>query len=223
MTKNSLPALHISVPKIIEFLFDALYLVVIAVLGIYILIGPTTAVGTIWGVMALILMIGDAFHLLPRMAAALSRKKERYLSAQGIGKLSTSITMTLFYLLLWHCGLLVFSLRLPLGTALMYALTIIRILLCLSPRNGWTQLRPSYKWAIFRNIPFLLQGIIVLWLYARYGTIAPALDLMWLAIALSFLFYLPVVLFAGRHPKLGMLMLPKSCTYVWIVVMGTVL
>ncbi|HPF18680.1 MAG TPA: hypothetical protein PLY08_03755 [Bacillota bacterium] len=42
---------------------------------------------------------------------------------------------------------------------------------------------------------------------------------MWLAILLSFAFYLPVVLWSNRYPKIGMLMLPKTCTYLWMLVM----
>ena len=43
---------------------------------------------------------------------------------------------------------------------------------------------------------------------------------MWLAIVLSFAFYIPVVLWADIVPLVGMLMIPKTCAYVWIVVMG---
>ncbi|MCI5995058.1 MAG: hypothetical protein MRZ45_03780 [Blautia sp.] len=32
--------------------------------------------------------------------------------------------------------------------------------------------------------------------------------------------YLPVVLFADAVPVAGMLMIPKTCAYVWAVVMG---
>ena len=212
-----------TMPKVAELLFDALYLSAMAALGVYLLVGGKSEIRTLWGVMALVLVVGDAFHLTPRMAAVLSRNEERYLPAQGVGKLVASVTMTLCYLLLWHCGLLVFSLHLSLGTALIYTLAILRIALCLSPRNGWIQTKPSYRWAVYRNVPFLLQGMLVLWLYARYGAGVPALTFMWLAIALSILFYLPVVLLAGKYPKLGMLMLPKSCAYVWIVLMGTAL
>ena len=45
------------------------------------------------------------------------------------------------------------------------------------------------------------------------------LKLMWLAVTLSFLFYIPVVLFAQTMPMIGMLMLPKTCMYVWMIVM----
>ena len=37
---------------------------------------------------------------------------------------------------------------------------------------------------------------------------------------LSFGFYLPVVLFAEIVPVIGMLMIPKTLAYVWVVLMG---
>ena len=43
---------------------------------------------------------------------------------------------------------------------------------------------------------------------------------MWLAIVLSFGFYIPVVLFADAVPMIGMLMIPKTCAYVWAVLTG---
>lgn len=43
---------------------------------------------------------------------------------------------------------------------------------------------------------------------------------MWLAITLSFLFYIPVVLWADTLPMIGMLMIPKTLAYVWVVWMG---
>ena len=43
---------------------------------------------------------------------------------------------------------------------------------------------------------------------------------MWLAFFFIFGFYIPVVLFADVIPLLGMLMIPKTCAYVWIVFMG---
>ena len=34
---------------------------------------------------------------------------------------------------------------------------------------------------------------------------------------LSFAFYLPVVLLSGMYPLVGMLMIPKTLAYVWVV------
>ena len=42
---------------------------------------------------------------------------------------------------------------------------------------------------------------------------------MWLAVTLSFLFYIPVVLFSQTMPMIGMLMLPKTCMYIWMIAM----
>jgi hypothetical protein len=52
-----------------------------------------------------------------------------------------------------------------------------------------------------------------------YRSRIPELSGMGIAIALSFVFYLPVVVWSNRYPKVGMLMLPKTCAYLWIVVM----
>ena len=40
---------------------------------------------------------------------------------------------------------------------------------------------------------------------------------MWIYILLSFLFYIPVAVFAGLVPMLGMLMLPKTICYILMV------
>ena len=37
---------------------------------------------------------------------------------------------------------------------------------------------------------------------------------------LSFGFYIPVVLWADAVPMIGMLMIPKTCAYVWTVLIG---
>jgi hypothetical protein len=43
---------------------------------------------------------------------------------------------------------------------------------------------------------------------------------LWLTIVLSFGFYIPVVLFADSIPVVGILMIPKTCAYVWTVLIG---
>jgi hypothetical protein len=65
------------------------------------------------------------------------------------------------------------------------------------------------------------MGVMVIVLFAMYGAGGPpAVRFMWLAVLLSFAFYLPVVLWSRKVPKIGILMLPKTCAYVWIVLMG---
>lgn len=40
------------------------------------------------------------------------------------------------------------------------------------------------------------------------------------AILISFGCYLPVTLLCKKYPKVGLLMIPKTCAYIWMIVMG---
>lgn len=61
--------------------------------------------------------------------------------------------------------------------------------------------------------------IILFWREARKNK-DRVFRLMWLAIVLSFAFYLPVVIWSRSIPSIGVLMIPKTIAYVWMVVMG---
>ena len=172
------------------------------------------------GIMALVLVIGDSFHLIPRIRLIRTGKEQELRKKLGRGKQITSITMTVFYLILWHIGLIVFSpSNIKFVTYAVYVLAIIRIVICLLPQNKWEERYPPLTWGIWRNIPFFLQGIVVSGLFFIYRNLNLSLNLMWLAIILSFAFYLPVVIWSNKNPKIGMLMLPKTCTYLWMLFM----
>ncbi len=208
----------------VEAIFDILYLLTAFLIGAYLLYTGKTPVRKLAGSMAVLLGSGDFFHLIPRIAAILTGQEERWAKAIGFGKLITSITMTVFYLLLWRLGLLLFGLDIEgrdwdIWNTAVYFLAAGRILLCLFPQNGWLERQPPVRWGIYRNLPFLLLGAVVAMFFAVHGGKVMEVDHMWIAISLSFGFYLPVVLWVHRNPKLGMLMLPKTCTYVWMLVM----
>jgi hypothetical protein len=203
-----------------EIIFNTLYLCTVLAAGIYALVTAGSRLQLLVGVMALVLAGGDGFHLIPRILVVQRRREDGLQGALGFGKLVASLSMTVFYVLLWHIGLLLF---LPEGagpwTVAVYALCAIRILLCLFPQNRWTDRRQPVDWGIYRNLPFFLLGAVVAGLFWLYRGGAPGLYWMWLAIVLSYAFYLPVVLWVNRSPKLGMLMFPKTCTYIWIILM----
>lgn len=207
----------------IEPIFDIVYLLTVFIAGG--LLYATAETGSLrwqYAVMALILGIGDSFHLIPRIYALTDKKGRDHTESLGRGKFITSITMTLFYLFLWEIGKGYYQFETgSLLSILVYSLAGLRILLCILPQNRWTDKNPPLQWAILRNIPFFLLGMIVMLLF-MIGTIQSrgGLPFLWLAVLLSFAFYLPVVLFSGKNPKVGMLMLPKSCAYVAIVLMG---
>lgn len=200
-----------------EFIFDIFYLVTAFVISAFILIHVSSTLQLLAGIMAFILAAGDSFHLIPRIFSIYTKDSLRFQKQLSIGKLITSITMTIFYALLWEIGIQQYHpLNISACSLLVYTLAIIRIVLCLMPQNKWTT-GSSYQWGIWRNIPFVLLGLVVTGLFFHYRQTIPHLWSMWLAITLSFLFYIPVVLWSHKKPVLGMLMLPKSCMYLWIL------
>ena len=206
-------------PALPESIFDICYLIFAIVSGIALLIkakGRTEI--TLFGLMTLLLGCGDAFHLIPRVLNYWTDGD--YTAALGIGKLITSITMTVFYLLMEYARRKRYGITgLRPTLIVMWALSAVRIALCCFPQNGWTSAEPSLLWGILRNIPFAILGVMTVVLWFRSAKQDKMFKLMWLAVTLSFLFYLPVVLFAQTIPIIGMLMLPKTCMYIWMIVM----
>lgn len=204
-----------------EIVFDALYLVSAFIIGAALLFtGDQGGVRTLAGIMALILAFGDLFHLLPRIALIITHKEERLRTLLGTGKQITSVSMTVFYLLLWHIGLRIYALDgVGIWSYTVYTLAAVRVILCLLPQNKWRERFPPVNWGIYRNIPFFLLGASVAVLFFLHRSEVKGFGLMWLAITLSFAFYLPVTLWSNRIPKIGMLMLPKTCAYLWMLCM----
>lgn len=209
---------------IMETLFDIVYLTTVVTVGIMMI---SKAKGNkpymLFGVMAVTLGAGDAFHLVPRALALCTTGLENYTVALGTGKFITSLTMTVFYILLYYVWRLRYDVKGENGvTAAVYAMAAARIILCLFPQNAWTSVNAPLSWGIYRNIPFAVLGIIVIVRFYRSAKKAEdkAFKYMWLTIVLSFAFYIPVVLFADKYPMIGMLMIPKTCAYVWTVLIG---
>lgn len=203
----------------VEVIFNLSYMVVASLLG-FILLGTSQEnIGRMLaGIMALVLVVGDAFHLVPRIMLIRGGNEEDLRAKLGRGKQVTSITMTLFYLLVWQLGVLLYKpSSITIWSLGLYVLACIRIVLCLMPHNRWEEKESPLAWGIWRNIPFFLMGILVATFFFIYREVVPALGLLWFAILLSFAFYLPVVLWVQKNPKIGMLMLPKTCSYIWML------
>ena len=209
---------------IMETLFDAVYLLSVLTIGIIMIRnGKEDPQYHLFGVMAVVLGAGDAFHLIPRAVALCTTGLEHYTVSLGLGKWITSVTMTIFYVLLYGVWRRRYQIRGQIGlTALVYILAGLRIFLCMLPQNQWLSADAPLSWGIYRNIPFALLGLLVIVLFYRSARALGdgAFRWMWLTIVLSFGFYIPVVLWADAIPMIGMLMIPKTCAYVWTVLIG---
>ena len=209
---------------IVETLFDAVYLVTVITIGILIIRGSKgTSQFRLFGLMAVVLGAGDAFHLIPRALALCTTGLESYTVPLGLGKWITSVTMTVFYVLLYYVWRQRYRIKGRNGlTAAVYGLAVARAALCMMPQNRWLSADAPLVWGIYRNIPFALLGLLIIVLFYKsakeHGD--RAFRWMWLTIVLSFGFYIPVVLWADAVPLIGMLMIPKTCAYVWTVLIG---
>lgn len=196
-----------------ESFFDILYLVFAIVTGFRILkASKPDSAGRLMGIATLILGFGDAFHLVPRVLNYFVDAD--FTAALGVGKLVTSITMTVFYVIM----LLIYKKLFGGGNLrTMYILAAIRVILCLLPQNQWITNEGSVTMGIIRNIPFVIIGLMIVILYYIKRTEIRELRNVWILVALSFIFYIPVAVGASVVPMLGMLMLPKTVCYMILI------
>lgn len=211
-------------PDLMESIFDIGYLMFDLIAGIYFFCrAQGRTLFLLYGILTLTLCFGDAFHLIPRVIRALKGTSEKIMRQLGLGLQISSITMTIFYVILLYIWKYTFpELTAPTWVSIMIWLTaIIRIVICLFPQNNWLTGEGNPKLSLIRNSVFVLTGLGVIILYLISGnTNDYHLTRMAAAIIISFGCYMPVTILSKKKPMIGMLMIPKTCAYIWIIVMG---
>ncbi|MDR1542412.1 MAG: hypothetical protein LBU32_31440 [Clostridiales bacterium] len=206
--------------NLVESIFHSSYLAVAMALGIAILVKARNRRQTLFGIMSVILVAGDALQLIPRIISLNSSEPGRCAFFLGFGALASSVAATVFYALfygVWKQGHI--NERETLTSVSVHSLSAIRILLCLLPQNEWMKSKPPHIWSVLRNIPLFLLGGIIAGLFFRKRS-DPVYGRMWMAIAASFAFFIPAVLLSEVCPAVEMLMLPKACAYIWMMWIG---
>lgn len=210
--------------KYFEPIFHIFYLGSVFYMALkMILAGKNNKMIKLFGIMAFTLGAGDSFHLIPRIYALLTTGLEANAAALGIGKLITSITMTFFYALLIRIWEIRFDIRNDNNIRLFSGILVVsRIILCLMPQNKWTLYNAPVDWGIYRNIPFTILGILIVCLILKEAI--KHNDVVFknigIGIIISFACYLPVVLFASTYRIIGILMIPKTLAYLWMIYIG---
>ncbi len=213
--------------RIGESVFSIGYLAFVLIATILFFMAVDTA-GT-WamtcGFMTLLLGVGDALHLVPRILINMSgatddpRERRKRNGWLGIGNFASSITMTAFYILLFvamrqraYPGTQISDGQMPV-LVLLLVLALVRLILCLLPQNHWFDGEGSQLWGVVRNLPFAVMGLVTIaYLIVWYGE-----WLMALLVFASFGCYLAVVFGAKQKPALGMLMIPKTVCYICLI------
>lgn len=153
--------------SVVETVFDAAYLITVITLGILMIRrSGQSRQFRLFGWMAVVLGGGDSFHLVPRAVALCTTGLENFTVALGIGKWITSVTMTVFYVLLYYVWRQRYSVKGHTAlTAVVYVLAGVRVILCMMPQNQWLSADAPLLWGVYRNIPFALLGLVVIVLF----------------------------------------------------------
>lgn len=211
-------------PDIMEAIFDICYLLfdlVAAILFFAFSKGSTLFI--LYGIMTLTLCGGDAFHLVPRVIRAFKGSNDKIKKQLGRGLQISSITMTAFYIILMYIWQNTFyEMSIPVALEIIIWISaVVRMAICFLPQNNWCSDEGNMTLSIIRNAVFAVTGIGVIILYAISGnTYDYHMTRMVAAIIISFGCYLPVTLLSKKYPKAGLLMIPKTCAYIWVIVMG---
>ena len=88
-------------PDVMEAIFDAAYLLFDLVAAIlFFTFSKGNVLFILYGILTLTLCGGDAFHLVPRIIRAVHGSNDKIKRQLGIGLQVSSITMTVFYIML---------------------------------------------------------------------------------------------------------------------------
>lgn len=212
------------IPDVMEAIFDAAYLIFDLIAAIlFFLFSKGNVLFILYGILTLTLCGGDAFHLVPRIKRAVWGSNERIKKQLGIGLQVSSITMTAFYIILMYIWKFTFpEYKEPvIIEAIIWISAIVRMAICLFPQNNWCTEEGNRTLSVIRNAVFAVTGIGVILLYLISGNAyGYHMTRMVAAILISFGCYIPVTLFGKTKPKVGLLMIPKTCAYMWIIAMG---
>jgi len=162
------------------------------------------------------LFIGDLGHVGARLIALFSGDVELNYIVLGIGTLFEMVGLIfvfIFYTDAWrlhfnHLKSILFKVLIGIG--------IIGLIIFVLPQNQWTAQTAPYEWQVIRNIPWVIQGIVLAVLIFRDAKAADDKQLVRIGIYIfiSFFFYTPVLFFGGLAPMLGMLMIIGTVIYM---------
>ena len=92
------------VPDLMEAIFDVCYLSFDLIADIlFFVFSKGNILFILYGILTLTLCGGDAFHLILRVKRALKRSNDKIKRQLGLGLQISSITMTVFYIILFIC------------------------------------------------------------------------------------------------------------------------
>ncbi|HHN93934.1 MAG TPA: hypothetical protein ENK17_04135 [Anaerolineae bacterium] len=165
-----------------------------------------------------LLAFGDTGHVGFRVLVYVLREHVPFgtpAGLLGLGKLATAVTVTLFYVLMVAVWRHRFDKQYGPLEYLMFGAALLRLIMLTMPANRWDSPVSPHPWAIIRNMPLLVQGLVA-FSFLRDGGRQGDQAFWWMGIMIliSFACYMAVVLLVQRIPLIGLLMIPKTIAYL---------
>ncbi len=170
-----------------------------------------------------LLALGDTGHVGFRVIAYALGGLESNALLVGLGALSTGITVGIFYMIIADIWRVQFQKSIKnIWYIILLVAGIARLGLFFFPQNLWGSVVPPADWGLYRNIPLVIQGlgVAILILIDSIKTNNKIYRNISICIFVSYVFYIPVILFVRTIPLIGMLMIPKTVAYVVIAIIG---
>lgn len=175
----------------------------------------------------LVLAIGDTGHVGFRLWAYALGDTESFVNIFGVhipligtGALSTAVLVTVLYLLMVEAERRWFNKSWSLVYYFLMAAGLVRLILMFFPGNHWEYSVPPADWSLYRNIPLTVLGVglgLLMLIHAREKK-DRLFTYLSILIFISYVFFLPVILFVQKVPMIGMLMIPKTIAYLLMAV-----
>jgi hypothetical protein len=164
----------------------------------------------------LALFIGDLGHVGARLIAFVSGESEMNYAILGIGTLFEMVGLIFLFMIFTDAWRIQFNRQNNLLFKFLIGLGILGLIIFVFPQNQWTAQTAPYIWLIIRNIPWLIQGIVLSILIYRDAKAADDKKLVRIGmyIFISYFFYMPVIFFGEIVPMLGMLMIIGTVIYM---------
>lgn len=206
----------------VEVVFDVLYLAAIWTLVVLMinkrsnLSEENKKIGNLFMWAFFLLALGDTGHVGFRVLAYAMGGLKANPELVGVGKLVTAITVTFFYMMVTEIWRIRFNLKRGLLWWSFMVVGIARLAIMIPSQNQWGSASVPFDWSMARNIPLMIQGIgiaIVMLISAIKHQDRFVKNISYM-IFVSYLCYIPVILFVHKVPLLGMLMMPKTLAYV---------
>jgi len=162
------------------------------------------------------LFIGDLGHVGARLIVFFSEEGELSYAISGIGSLLEAVGLIFLFMFFTDAWRVQFNHPKNLLFKVLIGIGIVGLIIFVFPQNQWTAQSAPYEWLVFRNIPWLIQGIALSILLYRDAKAVDDKQLVRIGIYIfvSYFFYMPVIFFGEIAPMLGMLMIIGTIVYM---------